>query len=68
MAYQVLDEIAKNGKGQICRAQSYTARGWKAVEVFVCRCPAHTFRPLCARLGGICYPTQDFQDYQTVAE
>ena len=47
-------------------AKSYVGghRPWRTVTVHVCKCPAHTFRPRCARLGAICYPTQDFQSYE----
>lgn len=49
----------------VYRAKSYVGppRVWADVEVHVCRCPAHTYREQCARLGGICYPVHDFRDY-----
>ena len=51
-------------------ARSYVGghRPWRTVDIYIKeRCPAHTYRPCCAMLGGICYPTQDFQDYTAIA-
>ena len=50
-------------------AESYTERGWTRIAVVrVPNCPAHKDRPVCLRLGAVCYPERDFRVGSEITE